>query len=186
MLCSSAEEAFFARTLGARLAAEAGLPPPASIATASARPGDTLLIDGLAAPSLDAPCVVEPGDHDVAVHRGSRRLSQAITVGPGEDAVVEIDAMDEDTRSVSAARLGIAVGGVGAALAAAGAILVAFDGDCASTTADAAGNCAQVHHTAIAGWAVLGTGIATLAAGVTAGIVVALRERRSAAKGLAR
>jgi hypothetical protein len=63
-------------------------------------------------------------------------------------------------------RLPILVGGAGVALAAAGTVLLLFDGECASARSDAAGNCAALHDLAPAGWSLAGTGVAAVVSAV--------------------
>jgi len=58
------------------------------------------------------------------------------------------------------------MGGGGLAVAAAGIVLLVFDGRCASPRRDEAGNCATLHHLAPAGWALAGTGAAAVLAAV--------------------
>ncbi|HUT79040.1 MAG TPA: hypothetical protein VM285_15180, partial [Polyangia bacterium] len=63
-------------------------------------------------------------------------------------------------------RLPILLGGAGVALAAAGTVLLLFDGDCASTRRDTAGNCAALHDLAPAGWSLAATGAAAVVTAV--------------------
>ena len=63
--------------------------------------------------------------------------------------------------------------GLGVAAAAAGTALLLLDGDCASTTVDAEGDCSQIHDLAPAGWGLVGAGAASLVTGVVLFIVFA-------------
>ena len=77
-------------------------------------------------------------------------------------------------------RIAVSLGGFGVAVAAAGAVLLAFDDSCASSNLDKRGNCLDLHDTGALGWSFVGSGLAMATFGLIWGIITGRADSNDA------
>jgi hypothetical protein len=146
--------------------------------------GRTLIFEG----ALSGRDDVDPLELTCMLCTADEALQSARTAGAtlAERAGTAVDPLDEvpvvaepRTRPVWVPTL---LSGVGLAAAAAGTALLLLDGDCASTTIDAAGHCSRVHDLAPAGWGLVGLGAASVVTGVVLFVLFAGDEEPAGAE----
>lgn len=160
----------------------------AAIAVESAPNGAAIAIDDV--PIGKAPLVreIDPGAHSVSAKlSGFRAQTRAIEAVAGVQQLVRFELVDDQPGRVHLRRFGWVALGLGAAAVIAGAPLVAIDERpvttrCSGENVNAFGVCKYRHDT-LAGGAVL---IATGAAALVAGTVIAVITRKHARRGRAR
>jgi hypothetical protein len=174
-LCTRDEILVAARSLGAQLAAREASREPCRLEVGGLPGGAAVRVDGVPGRADGAAMLVEPGRHEVRAFGGGALRTGTVALEPGEAGRLEWSDMKMISPRRRTARVVIASGGLGLALAAAGTALLFLDGDCA-TAPDATGRCDKLHRLAPLGWSFVGTGAAAVLFGVVYGIASSRAE----------